>query len=180
MAKRKVFKKINPEGLKPSTRLRILAGFLDEVPRKAFDMSTWGQGKEPPTLERMAEPEVCGTSACALGLAATVFAGLEFESRRDGRFYNVVHSESRERGHGAGADVLGITDTEAELLFYPSEYGRDSNCGDEDCTYCSNGRPDWVQPSDGDEDRDNDYNVKPEAVAARLRRLADVYEEKGQ
>lgn len=53
-------------------RLAKLAAFLHRVPRKKFDMERWA------TMDFNIREQSCGTAACAVGWAATIFKAEQF------------------------------------------------------------------------------------------------------
>ena len=89
-------------------RLRKLAAFLESgyIKPKWFNMGRWAEGgfKE----------KQCGSAACALGWATTIFRDLNLEG--DTPMY-------RGRvGFAAGEAFFGISFEEAEYLFAPDAY----------------------------------------------------------
>ncbi len=100
------------------TRLLRLAAFLEALPRKKFDYTTWG--KKLPT---------CGTVACALGWGCT----LPFARKAGARLtFNPFHKDEYEVGavgyyscefgdfgEDPGEKVYGQQGDDFEMLFYP-------------------------------------------------------------
>ena len=107
-------------------RLLKLADLLEADARSKkgikFDMGTWGDSRDgPPGVN-------CGTSACAMGLAALsgVFRrqGLKAKVIHSGAFgvYDVEVMFGRSKGHKAAVRLFNIADAEARFLFMPSSY----------------------------------------------------------
>jgi hypothetical protein len=101
---------------KYAARLLKLAEFLEKLPRKRFNYSTWfgRDWKGKPDLS-------CGTTACALGWAATMpnFKRLGLEPWFD---YTSRFHEFSLHGHRAnyikiGDEIFGLTEDEAGYLF---------------------------------------------------------------
>lgn len=129
--------KIDATGWTTSEKLETLATYLEKVSDDAFFMDRWAQGKRAPTFEDLSlarfKEGSCGTSACALGTAATIFEGIEIE-QVVGYFY--VHAAGQEQAphhsgtvalhdhsYEAGARFFGIAKTESDWLFQPGNYG---------------------------------------------------------
>lgn len=98
-------------------RLLILADFLEKLPRKRFDLSSW-VGNE---WEGKADLS-CGTSACAMGWATTIpqFRKLGLRLSKYGLPY-FGKGYYQTSGMHAAADLFGISDNEAYYLFMPYE-----------------------------------------------------------
>lgn len=124
-------------------RLEKLYDFLGTVKPAKFNFGAWGASNIGAT-----DLNVCGTTACALGWAASM---PEFRKRglklqwsvatvgpgdkeseavvvlkdKDGQLYN---------GEDAGREFFGLTSDEADYLFLPKGYGWDSDdsIGEED------------------------------------------------
>lgn len=93
-----------------NNRLNHLADFLDKLPKKRFDYSTWVG------LEWQGKPNFsCGTTACALGWATTMprfrRAGLHLRGRTP------AVPAMRMDPVGAGSLFFGVTYDESRALF---------------------------------------------------------------
>lgn len=94
-------------------RLLRLATFLDALPEERFNFRTWvgGDWKGMPDLS-------CGTTACALGWAATMpDMGLTLDSATQWGIRMNGGSEPID----AACDAFGITESEAKKLFIPRD-----------------------------------------------------------
>jgi hypothetical protein len=108
-------------------RLIKLAKFLEELPPKRFNFSRWVG------LDWKGSKDLsCGTTACALGWAATMpeFRRLGLEIHRVNDFSRdlglVRNRKTGEQGWAAARDIFAIPISEAEALFgsgvHPSSY----------------------------------------------------------
>lgn len=127
--------KLDVSGWKTSEKLETLAMYLEKVTDEAFKMDTWCGSLQAPSLNELtmfrADESRCGTSACALGTAATVFSGLEFRENNYPWLY--VHAEGQsfaketepghEHSYKAGELFFGITAEQSTYLFDPCRYG---------------------------------------------------------
>lgn len=95
--------KIRHEHMSTKQKLLALAKHLKSIPDKNFDMESWCDNKKS-----------CGSAACALGWASTLFYGLKLED------YGPRYKEHE--GLDAGAALFGITGQEAQELFLPADY----------------------------------------------------------
>lgn len=124
--------KIDTTGWTTSETLETLATYLEKVQPEAFYMERWAKGERAPTFEDLSLPRVeenhCGTSACALGTAATIFEGLEI-----GDYYGSFYVKTTEQEAPAPLDIhnvsfragklfFGITEEESRSLFQPLSY----------------------------------------------------------
>jgi hypothetical protein len=94
-------------------RLLKLADFLETVPRKAFDISSWVSSKA--TMPEGERPGDCGFAGCAMGWAAhaKLFRGLTME-----RGYIIDYPAYRGfDGFEAAMTLFSIGDSEATSLF---------------------------------------------------------------
>jgi hypothetical protein len=103
-------------------RLLLLADFLEKLPRKRFNYNTWvGDSWEG------AKDLSCGTTACALGWAATIpilrRAGLELRQSRAGNGYVALRgkrvSEHNDPSFLAAMHVFDICEDDVHYLFTP-------------------------------------------------------------
>jgi hypothetical protein len=104
-------------------RLRKLAAFLRELPRRKFDFGTWARdpGNPDPEHRIKLDPHDCKTVACAAGWATCIP-----EFKRAGlRLRNGIPSmPSGAAGSHAMAEVLGIDEGIAQEYFAsPYYYG---------------------------------------------------------
>lgn len=112
--------KRNIDHLSTREKLLELAAVLEKVQPERFDMGAWARSDAEPTLDALvyaqAEPN-CGTSACALGVAACAFEGLEWSSYP----WRVVVARTESGhwvdGYEAGAAFFGIDVFQAVDLF---------------------------------------------------------------
>lgn len=108
-------------------RLLRLAEFLETVPKERFDLSSW-VGEDWGGKQDLS----CGTTACAMGWAATMpeFRELGLKIASQGRRVYVGEPED---GYSSSAyAIISIFGPEAEeeVLFYPGGWG--SGGGGED------------------------------------------------
>jgi hypothetical protein len=103
-------------------RLLALAAFLRTVPRKRFDYGRW-VGSD----WKGAQDLSCGTTACALGWAATMpqFRRLglilrDGEKFGDG-FYVGLKSDPQAYSGEAAMQVFGLDDVEVDKIFFPRD-----------------------------------------------------------
>jgi hypothetical protein len=91
------------------------AAFLDQVPRKNFDMSNWGVGDAP-----VFDQPTCATRACALGWATAIpefnRAGLYLRANF-GSYGGCVYYRGVS-GDDAAREFFGLTVSQAERLCY--------------------------------------------------------------
>lgn len=97
-------------------RLLKLAALLDTVPRRRFDMGTWGVASKV-----IKDKPVCATRACALGWATAIpefkRAGLQLVQDYEGSTGADVYFKDR-IGSDAGRVFFGLTDEQADWLFH--------------------------------------------------------------
>lgn len=109
-------------------RLLKLANFLDKLPRKRFCYSTW-VGADWEGNQDLS----CGTTACALGWAATMpeFRRLGLNLKSDNYFCNYVSLKKKNKEVAidldAASEVFGLGMVEAEYLFCPEHDDGDGN-----------------------------------------------------
>ena len=106
-------------------RLLKLADLLIEDARNKkgikFDMGTWGRAQEDDVMS-------CGTTACAMGLAAISEkfkrAGLVYKNRNGAIIIGIKSKSGRITwgGFTAAQRLFGITESEADWLFTDSDY----------------------------------------------------------
>lgn len=97
-------------------RLLRLATFLDALPKERFNFRTWvgGDWKGMPDLS-------CGTTACALGWAATLpDMGLTLDPP-DSNFDGATFMNDGREPLYAACDAFDISLSDAERLFVPQE-----------------------------------------------------------
>jgi hypothetical protein len=127
-------------------RLLKLADFLEALPRKRFNYDRWVGMDWQGALDLS-----CGTTACALGWAATMpafrRAGLILNRDCVGNEVTLKHDPGTYPA-AAAAEVFGLLEREAYFLFYPSY-------------------PSW---SNG-ERQSPDRNSTPKQVARHIRRF---------
>ena len=113
-------------------RLQHLKEILKAVPKKNFDLRTWA-GTPSSSLEedaklikRGATPVTCGTTACALGWAATdkefKKAGLHLVK---GCCDIITPTFKDDEGLGAGVSFFDISYGKASYLFDPNFYSKE-------------------------------------------------------
>jgi len=99
-------------------RLMTLAKYLEKVPPKRFDMNRWVDGEFCGLDEEPAHDE-CGTTACAVGWAATIpsfkKAGLKINNRLD------PQSGRRKNWAAVQAFFGDISEEQAMWLFSPED-----------------------------------------------------------
>lgn len=123
--------KLRKQGAKD---LILLADHLEtNVKDKRFNLDYWGrvEGPADKTLT-VKNINVCGTTACALGHAATMpkftKRGLRMEDdfgnqwSLDHTLFRVVYKTEYMNGMDAAAEFFGLTPTESLFLFDPTEY----------------------------------------------------------
>lgn len=112
-------------------RLRVLADFLATVPENLFDLREWFvRSREPsPDSPLVAQLEcgatACGTSACAMGWAATIpefrALGLTLYTTGAPAYSALVrYLPTHTSGFQAVVDFFGLTRQEAEFIAMPS------------------------------------------------------------
>lgn len=100
-------------------KLLKLADFLDTVPANRFDFGVWTSHDWNP------ETHSCGTTACALGWAASMpefqAEGLRFMEGTgvDGTKYPFMRYRDRLGAHNAGRAFFGLDSFQFEYLFIP-------------------------------------------------------------
>lgn len=106
-------------------RLLLLADFLEKLPRKRFDYSSWvGEGWQG------ASDLSCGTTACALGWAAVMpeFRRLGLRLVKGERDvlgcmvmnHHVLNKKTGSEGEDAAIEVFGLTWEQSCFVFNPS------------------------------------------------------------
>lgn len=103
--------------LESNRLLLLLSDFLEAVPPQKFYFGLFSG------LNSAGEPDVCGTTGCAIGLASTMpefkALGLTLKSSMWGN--DAIPCVGNKEYSDAIAEVLGISVAEADLLFYPME-----------------------------------------------------------
>ncbi len=101
-------------------RLLVLADFLDALPPRRFDYSSW-VGMDWKGLPDLS----CGTTACALGWATAIpefqALGLRLVKTDLSHSFSRVMLGDYNTNSSAAAIVFGITSDEADYLFLPGE-----------------------------------------------------------
>lgn len=114
-------KPTNPEEIKESARrLLVLAEFLEKLPMARFDYQSWvgndWKGKQDLS---------CGTTACALGWAATMpefrALGLRIIPQDVPWSRGVVGTDKHADPFLAAQDTFLLDDVESTYLFHPSD-----------------------------------------------------------
>jgi len=105
-------------------RLLKLADFLETVPKKNFEMQSWGA--KPATKPEGKRPGSCGFAGCAMGWAAhaKLFRGLKL------KFNNYSEPSLVYKGllhFNAASKCMEITHDQALYLFHPMRYGEMNN-----------------------------------------------------
>lgn len=149
-------------------RLLKLAAFLDKVKRSRFYFGSWvgGDWKGAPDLS-------CGTTACALGWAASMpeFRRLGLRIRFDDSIANEKWREhevvlGQLPGYHAAARLFGLTVSEATFLFIPRECRPFRFTSDRP----SNPEVDLVSPGE---------DATPRQVATHIRRFVKRWQREG-
>lgn len=114
-------------------RLLELANFLEnDVPSEHFDFRTFGStnGNEKPGTDALAEPNLCGTKACALGWApALPFAkrlGYKLQVMKDGSVNFTRNGRAIGVFHVAKA-LFGLKSAQADMIFFGSILQQDDD-----------------------------------------------------
>lgn len=133
-------------------RLLKLADFLETVPRKAFDISSWQA--RPASRPEGDVPGECGFAGCAIGWA--VHIGIAPELRfaeikvHETTWYELRYLEDDEiTSFCAAAKAMDLRRPQAEYLFDPEAYN----------------------DSDPDDDDNEAVDVTPKMVADRIRKF---------
>lgn len=103
-------------------RLLKLAAFLEKLPRDRFDYASFVGDDWKGTQDLS-----CGTTACALGWAATIpefrRAGLTIKAIPDidGGFYADVCTKKHSGGFKAASEIFGLSNSDSSYLFAPDD-----------------------------------------------------------
>ena len=97
-----------------------------------FDMNRWGTRRNTNKDERQhINEDNCGTAGCALGWATGIFSQknfyLKFVNGNCGSSVVYRTNSGIFSGYKAGEKFFGITDDQADYLFYPGRYGSETN-----------------------------------------------------
>ena len=123
-----------------TTRLLVLANFLDAVPAEKFHLGNWRDtvmtieaDTSPPYMLLRKELDddrlldhACGTTACAVGWACVIPAFKEQGLHWDGDIA-FIHGDVHEVGWDAAEEFFGLDSTESGKLFRYSSYERGNN-----------------------------------------------------
>jgi len=110
--------RIDETTLTNAQRIRVLADYVERVQPNRFDMRAYSRGLVK-HYEDLSGPHACGTAACAIGVACTIFQGL-----RLGKGGGPILRDQEMSYPGISEQFFGMRGDETFQAFSPSHEKR--------------------------------------------------------